>query len=341
MAAGVPGIGGLTDLVEAKLTPEEGETLGRVKELLPTSATVEGWLSKVRQLVAAMSDTTKALGVFSLDKLTTLDHSICNAIRAKVGPVTGLNLPYHRQFASYLRNTSSRAPVELFTLNYDRLLECTLELDRIPYFDGFVGFDNAAFQDHIVSDGAESIPFDWPRIWKMHGSVGWYADEAWIVRRRIEPLASTDEQLVFPSTDTYRASRLMPYLVIQDRLRHFLATQDVILLVVGYSWGDQHINQVITSALEANPRLHVVVAFFGDIPDPTRDLAIRPNNLTVTSPTAVIRRTVAEAWDSGVKSPLVGCRLVAMDPRGLSGVGLPTQCTRPPSPTGGHSEPRR
>jgi len=56
----------------------------------------------------------------------------------------------HRRFAKWLLKTSRQSPVEIFTVNYDVLLECALEAERVPLFDGFVG-------SYVTSRNAEHI----------------------------------------------------------------------------------------------------------------------------------------------------------------------------------------
>lgn len=52
-----------------------------------------------------------------------------------------------------------------------------------------------------------------------------------------------------------------------DRLRRVLGErEDAILVTCGYSFGDQHINEVIFDALDANPRLHIFALCHSDPP---------------------------------------------------------------------------
>ena len=41
-------------------------------------------------------------------------------------------------------------PLELFTVNYDLLIETALERRRVPYFDGFIGSLQARFHTELV-----------------------------------------------------------------------------------------------------------------------------------------------------------------------------------------------
>ena len=64
--------------------------------------------------------------------------------------------------------------------------------------------------------------------------------------------------MILPSLRKYEESRKQPYVAMLDRLRRLLSERDeIVLITAGYSFGDQHINEVIIEALAVNPGLHV------------------------------------------------------------------------------------
>lgn len=56
----------------------------------------------------------------------------------------------------------------------------------------------------------------------------------------------------------YKDSKKQPYESLLDRLSNFLKKDDSILITCGYSWGDEHINSRIISALKTNTTSHVI-----------------------------------------------------------------------------------
>ena len=50
-----------------------------------------------------------------------------------------------------------------------------------------------------------------------------------------------------------------------DRLTNYLKQPDTILFVLGYSFGDDHINERIITALKTNPLTHVYVFYYDTI----------------------------------------------------------------------------
>jgi len=140
--------------------------------------------------------------------------------------------------------------VEVFTTNYDVLIEQALEDARVPYFDGFVGGHRPFFDLRAIEDDA--IPSRWARLWKLHGSVNWCfsPDDQRVTRRA--PANGAERRLIHPSHLKYDESRRMPYLGMIDRLRGFLRSPQAVLVLCGCSFGDKHLNEVIAEGLQGN-----------------------------------------------------------------------------------------
>ena len=64
--------------------------------------------------------------------------------------------------------------------------------------------------------------------------------------------------------DKYLSSRKAPYISYLDRLRKYLIDKEKIVFVLGYSLGDDHINEVIVNGLNNNHRLTIIVFAFDD-----------------------------------------------------------------------------
>ena len=68
-----------------------------------------------------------------------LGKTICEAI----GGIVGVSLPFGRtpyhELITWVAGTQRAHPVEIFTTNYDLLIESAFERAKAPYFDGFTG----------------------------------------------------------------------------------------------------------------------------------------------------------------------------------------------------------
>jgi hypothetical protein len=227
---------------------------------------VEEILSSVRQKLEAIlaSDTSAGL---NRDQLKTLEAKIKETIATEVIPSEDRfpsTLP-HQALGRWLRNVHRETPVEIFSLNYDTLIERGLETEWVPFFDGFVGAHQPFFSPGSLVR-ADMLPGRrWARLWKMHGSVTWQHLGSPEEGRIIRGPESKSGEMILPSLRKYDESRKQPYVSMLDRLRNILTERnDIILICAGYSFSDQHINEVVFEALESNPGLHVFALCFDD-----------------------------------------------------------------------------
>lgn len=259
----IPDIRGLTTLVNERLAAS-ADHAGSYAAILKRFAdggssgnpTIEDILSHIRTL----QDVVRSGSIDGLDKamLIALDAEICKITTEVVGvSLPTSDTPYH-QLAMWIGGIQRAHPIELFTPNYDLLIEQALESHTIPYFDGFVGSKQAFFD--LTSMESEALPSRWARLWKVHGSINWWrkagsaaGSASEVVRTSSMREGTEDRQMIYPSHLKYDQSRRMPYLAMLDRLREFLARGQGVLVTSGYSFADQHLNEVILHGLRSNP----------------------------------------------------------------------------------------
>ena len=233
--------------------------------------------------------------------LKDLDAAICQRIREIVSkPLPGSDTPYHA-LASWIQAIPRESPVEIFTTNYDLLLEQALEEQLVPYFDGFIGSDNAFLDlDSMLND---DLPARWTRLWKIHGSINlWMTKEKEI--RRSGGRDNGEQLLIYPSHLKYDQSRQMPYYAILDRLRVFLRSDQCVLVACGYSFSDEHINAVIAQGLSGNSNAACLGMIFRDrcsVPMGV-ELAKRHANLSILAADGGVVGTIEGGWKSQEKN---------------------------------------
>lgn len=246
------------------------------------SPNIEEFLSQIRMLreVAAHLDPA----VLTEDSLDELDKEMCEAIhRLACVTLPGLDTPYHN-LAAWTRGLPRNLPVQLFTTNYDLLLEEALEAVRVPYFDGFIGSRTAFFDPAAIEVDASSLPGRWARLWKLHGSVNWWLSNLGGALEVVRAERSTGTaRLIYPSHLKYDETRQMPYLAMMDRLKAFLRQPAAILVCSGFSFGDRHIDALIRQALSGNPDAAVFGLMFGRLEEnePAVTLARTTPNLSI------------------------------------------------------------
>jgi hypothetical protein len=247
--------------------------------------------------IRALHDVVREGNIDGLDKstLAALDTEICKITTDVVGvELPELNTPYH-QLATWIGGIHRTHPIEVFTPNYDLLVEQALESHKIPFFDGFVGSKQAFFD--LTSMESESLPSRWARVWKVHGSVNWWRTQTDEVVRR-ENHSEGDRQMIYPSHLKYDQSRRMPYLAMLDRLRDFLARGQAVLVTSGYSFADQHLNEVILHGLRSNPTAICFGLLFGERSSYPAALAAahKHPNLSLLAADGAVLGTIERDW---------------------------------------------
>lgn len=165
-----------------------------------------------------------------------------------------------------------RTPVEFFTTNYDTLIEDALALAGIEFQDGFVGggvgFWN--LRNYSPSSGTRAI------VSKLHGSIDWYkshSGDASLLRVRhgdTYPGKEGGSVMIYPQATKYVNTQRDPFAEIFQRFRQRLSQgSDHVLLVCGYSFGDDHINAEIEIAMSAGKSQLTIVAFIDEPLSPT------------------------------------------------------------------------
>jgi hypothetical protein len=250
----IPDIAGMTSKVCSTLDKSPKKALlDLVKSHLAADGvgnpTVESFLSHIRALRQVVGvDSVRGMNANDLDQL---DVEICTQIATLANQELPNKSTAFHKLAVWIGATQRTYPVEIFTTNYDLLVEQALEGNRVPYFDGFVGTYKTFF-DLQAMEG-DPLPARWARLWKIHGSLNWFLNKAGSIHRGEVDGGGGERRVIYPSHLKYDESRRMPYLAMIDRLRAFLKQPASAVLVVGYSFNDEHLNDVIVQGLQGNP----------------------------------------------------------------------------------------
>jgi hypothetical protein len=305
----IPDIKGLTALVtnEMNASDKHKKSFASILARLTSGDSGEPTIEDILTHIRALHDVVRDGKIDDLDKvnLADLDTAICQITTRVVNvPLPETVTPYH-QLATWIGGVQRTHPIEVFTPNYDLLVEQAFESHKIPYFDGFVGAKHAFFDLASMENG--SLPARWGRLWKVHGSVNWWRNDKDEVVRR-EGTAGGDRQMIYPSHLKYDQSRRMPYLAMLDRLRAFLSRGQAVLVTSGYSFADQHLNEVILHGLRSNPTAICFGLLFGprsDYPDAI-DKAQKHPNLSLLAADGAVLGTIERDWrdDENTGHPL-------------------------------------
>ena len=189
---------------------------------------------------------------------------------------------------SFASRTGNRERLNVFTTNYDRLIEVGAELAGIHLMDRFVGTMMPIFRSsrlnldiHYNPPGIRGEPRyleGVARLAKLHGSVDWVQNEDEIRRMGlpfgadvISPYlnapglkgANALKLMVYPNSAKDRETAEYPYVELFRDFAAAICRPNSTLVTYGYGFGDEHINRVIHDMLTI-PSTHLVVISFDD-----------------------------------------------------------------------------
>jgi hypothetical protein len=305
----IPDVAGLTSFVRDELESKTekkntfDKLINEVGLSLRNTNNIEDILSFVRGLKEV--STGNAVRGLTKEELESLEKNICSKIVSKLDvSLPCKNTPYHK--LAHWISIDREKPIEIFTTNYDLLLEEAFEDLSLPYFDGFVGSRQSFFDLRSVEDNL--IPGHWTRLWKIHGSINWFQKDTKEVFRSSVTSEINASHLIYPSHLKYEQSRKMPYLAMIDQLNRFIRQPNSLLIISGYSFNDQHLNDTIINALRANPNSMAIAMLFDTLTYKKEDESIverypeaikraeRRNNLAVWAYDEAIIGTVRGKW---------------------------------------------
>ncbi len=282
----------------------EGDDRARFQMLL-ADRNLELALSRLRRIAALLEGDQQVDGL-TRDGAEALDRKICAAVVKQLA-LDNASLDPMRRFAAWVSRADYHDPVEVFTVNYDLLIETALEEIGALWFDGFVGSLMAPFRVDLVEslgENAHALPPSFVRLWKLHGSLNWTwrIDPAAIVRLGV-PAAEGQAAAIYPADTKYEESRRVPFVVLMDRFRRALHQPESLVIVSGYAFGDQHLDELIYDAALRCPRSEFVVFCHSTIPETLADKAGVTPALSVVTKNEAILGTERGEWKEGSEVP--------------------------------------
>lgn len=149
-------------------------------------------------------------------------------------------------------------PLRVFTLNYDLLIEGLGSNDFVVE-TGFAGFDpEHTWEFERFGDHRQVNPQVF--LYKLHGSIDWKRNPSNKHVRRVKQIQQVEPDkmdLIFGRD--FKLEAADPYLFFAYEFRR-LALETRLLVTLGYGFGDDHINKMLTQSLrnDASRRLLVV-----------------------------------------------------------------------------------
>lgn len=188
---------------------------------------------------------------------------------------------------SFASRTGTRDRLNIFTTNYDRLIEAGADIAGIRLLDRFVGALSPVFRSsrldvdmHYNPPGIRGEPRYLEGVvhfTKLHGSIDWIDTDSNIKKiglpfgaQDIHPYldapglnADSSKIMIYPNSSKDRETAEYPYVELFRDFAAALCRPNSTLVTYGYSFADEHINRVIKDMLTISST-HLIVIAYGD-----------------------------------------------------------------------------
>lgn len=222
-----------------------------------------------------MLETMGAIAVATIVKQidSDIEEKICMVqkyIRNKI--IEGLHgkeiLGFYRKFYVKTVTQGRKYPINIFTTNYDLYNEQALDNLSFPYNNGFIGtykrsFNPASYKYAYVEDMNlskniwERVP-NFYNLYKIHGSISWVKKENNINEIDYNHISENDTVMIYPTPLKDRTTLMTPYSDLFRAMETALLKKNSVLITLGYSFADDHINRLILNSL-AIPTFKLVI----------------------------------------------------------------------------------
>ena len=275
----IPVMKGLLKAIrESELTDEEKEVFEQIAEVKKDN------IEEILGTLYSQKAYLEGIGNFSSDEMNLckgLIEKIESVIYDKLTPVL---LPgqiaetsemvldhYKRLYSKVTNRNKDLSRINVFTTNNDLFNETALDSLNIHYINGFSGgltkYFNPAFFNYTFSKRMDTSLEKFEPVnnmvylYKIHGSVNWIEDSSnansyFNIRELTEIEKNYNgKAMIYPTPLKQNKSLGSPYVDLFREFQHKLLEPNSVLFVIGYSFNDEHINDIIYRSLVTNSSL--------------------------------------------------------------------------------------
>ncbi|WP_081975420.1 SIR2 family protein [Modestobacter caceresii] len=213
-----------------------------------------------------------------IGQVLTFERAVRDGHRAQSPEAREVANLLQRFLLPFSARAAGRDRLNLFTTNYDRLLEFAADLLGVRLIDRFVGTLEPTFSAsrldldmHYSPPGIRGEPRlleGVVRYGKVHGSVDWRTANRLITKAPLGfgadsadpsfPTKPSETAVIYPNPAKDVETLAYPYAELFRDLAASICRPNAVLFTYGYGFGDSHINRVITDMLTI-PSTHLVV----------------------------------------------------------------------------------
>lgn len=240
--------------------------------------------NKAKEIRAALDDLFKRF----LNSISETERNIQKAIdqhsqKAEADDELDALLMLVSFLLSFSSRTATRERLNIFTTNYDRLIEFGADLAGLHIIDRFIGYLEPIFRSsrleidmHYNPPGIRGEPRYLEgviKLTKLHGSLDWVYKDGYVRKVGLPFGPSTshstlidnpsDSVMIYPNSAKDRETSEYPYVELFRDYAAAVCRPNSVLVTYGYGFGDEHINRTIEDMLTI-PSTHLVIISYSD-----------------------------------------------------------------------------
>ena len=219
--------------------------------------TIAGWIlvgNRINQLMVNASDLSNLLrGMRHLERtqIETLKHKINVLVYDFYATIPSDDML--SDWIELLQGlTEHELPVEIFTTNYDRVLETAIKVGKINVETGRRPDDVQPIQDMTIWDNpGRPLTRKRGRLTKLHGSVDWQRNQEGIIIRTGSALENEEHLILYPG---YKGEpNEEPFTKFHEHLQA-VVQQASAAIFIGYAFRDDYINTILSELPSEIPK---------------------------------------------------------------------------------------
>lgn len=177
-------------------------------------------------------------------------------------------LSLYKDFYLRIVKKTRQVPVNIYTTNYDLYNENALDELGFMYNNGFLGSAKRIFNpnsyNYVVVENLNLSRDVWKSVsnfinlYKIHGSINWVKEDnettntTQILEKDIELIRNQkkfESLMIYPTPQKDRSTLMIPYSDLFRMMQNNLLKRNSLLITMGYSFSDEHINRILLNAL--------------------------------------------------------------------------------------------